>query len=228
MSRSVPYEHAIRVLEDEVFCEIIKISSMTLMIKRELMKNEKLKDENWERFLPNFKKKIQSSSSTNEAKKKKKRAWKKKGEYTPFPPAPTLSKIDKQLESGEYFMTEKERLLNKKRKKIEVAAMKSEDRKKEKLKKFQPPVEKVCQMTRVIEAKGKCKKKGTWLESPTIVEHGLMRRGSRSVRWNLPNRNGIGEGSCCGSWPREKETPKRQAEALDVEKLKKKIKKIKT
>ncbi|KAK6050305.1 hypothetical protein COOONC_12190 [Cooperia oncophora] len=116
----------------------------TLMIKRELMKNEKLKDENWERFLPNFKKKIQSSSSTNEAKKKKKKAWKKKGEYTPFPPAPTLSKIDKQLESGEYFMTEKERLLNKKRS------------------------------------------------------------------------------------PREKETPKRQAETLDVEKFKKKIKKIKT
>lgn len=28
MSRSVPYEKAIRVLDDEVFCEIIKISSM--------------------------------------------------------------------------------------------------------------------------------------------------------------------------------------------------------
>nr|CDJ82704.1 Hypothetical 37.2 kDa protein in CHA1-PRD1 [Haemonchus contortus] len=237
MSRSVPYEHAIRVLEDEVFCEIIKISSMcpnkerfvkrrarlvgnngatlkamelltqcyvciqggtvcavgplaglkqvsgivtdcmnnihpiynikTLMIKRELMKNEKLKDVNWERFLPNFKKKIQSSSSTNEAKKKKKRAWKKKGEYTPFPPAPTLSKIDKQLETGEYFMTEKERLLNKKRKRVEAAALKSEDRKKEKLKKFQPPVEK----------------------------------------------------------PREKTTPKRQAETVDLMKLKKKFKK---
>ncbi|EPB79251.1 KRR1 small subunit processome component-like family protein [Ancylostoma ceylanicum] len=203
MSRSVPYEQAIRVLDDEVFCEIIKISSMcpnkerfvkrrarlvgnngatlkamelltqcyvciqggtvcaigplaglkqvssividcmnnihpiynikTLMIKRELMKNDKLKDESWERFLPKFKK-----------------------------------KIDKQLESGEYFMTEKERLLNKKRKKVETAALKSEDRKKEKLKKFQPPAEK----------------------------------------------------------PREKQTKKREAEELDIEKFKKKVKKI--
>merc|ERR1711879_182051 len=68
----------------------------TLMIRRELSKDEELKNESWERFLPTFKKK-------NPKKKEKKQRKKKK--YTPFPPQQTPSKIDLQLESGEYFLS---------------------------------------------------------------------------------------------------------------------------
>ncbi|XP_053202429.1 KRR1 small subunit processome component homolog [Panonychus citri] len=68
-----------------------------LMIKRELCKDPKLKNENWERFLPKFK-------SKNLSKRKKPLKVRTKKEYTPFPPAQLESKIDQQLASGEYFM----------------------------------------------------------------------------------------------------------------------------
>eukprot|EP00124_Ichthyophonus_hoferi_P005770 Ihof_evm1s947 gene=Ihof_evmTU1s947 len=54
----------------------------TLMIKRELSQDPALKEENWERFLPQFKKK--------NIKIKKKKITKK--EYTPFPPQQQPSK----------------------------------------------------------------------------------------------------------------------------------------
>lgn len=171
LSRSVPYEQAIRVLDDEVSCEIIKIKYLVrnrekflkrrnrligpggctlksielltncyvlvqgttvsavgpykglqhvrnlvedtmknvhpiynikaLMIKRELMKDSNLKHENWDRFLPKF-----ESKNPNKKSKKPKTERKKKKEFTPFPPAPQETKIDKMLASGEYFLTE--------------------------------------------------------------------------------------------------------------------------
>lgn len=157
MSRSVPYEQAKRVLDDDVGCDIIKIGKLTrnkekfvkrrqrlvgpngctlksielltncyvlvqgqtvsalgpykglqqvrriaedtmrnihpiynikaLMIKRELAKDPKLKNENWERFLPKF-------VNKNISKRKQPKNKNKKKPYTPFPPSQTESKVN--------------------------------------------------------------------------------------------------------------------------------------
>ncbi|KAL8655364.1 MAG: hypothetical protein Q9210_000932 [Variospora velana] len=70
-----------------------------LMIKRELMKDPELAHENWERFLPHFKKRTLSKR-----RKPLKVTDKGKRPYTPFPPPQEKSKVDMQIESGEYFL----------------------------------------------------------------------------------------------------------------------------
>ena len=60
------------------------LTEQSLMIKRELAKDPQLAKENWDRFLPKFKKK-------NLPKKKKKQIEKK--DYTPFPPPQQPSKV---------------------------------------------------------------------------------------------------------------------------------------
>ena len=70
-----------------------------LMIKRELAKDPALVNENWDRFLPHFKRRTLS---------KRRRPFKvtdkSKKVYTPFPPPQEKSKVDLQIESGEFFL----------------------------------------------------------------------------------------------------------------------------
>ncbi|XP_004932085.1 KRR1 small subunit processome component homolog [Bombyx mori] len=205
LSRSVPFEQASRVLDDEIGCDIIKINSFvrkketflkrrqrligpqgvtlksielltecyvlvqgntvsavgpykglvqvrrivedtmknihpmynikSLMIKRELMKDPRLKNESWDRFLPTFK------SKNVPRKQPKKKANKKP--YTPFPPPQPESKIDKELATGEYFLKEDQKKAKIHHEKQEKQAQAKRVRDEQRQKDFIPPQEKI-------------------------------------------------------------------------------------
>ncbi|XVF19346.1 hypothetical protein REPUB_Repub11eG0102700 [Reevesia pubescens] len=94
-----------------------------LMMKKELEKDPALKDEIWDRFLPKFKK-LKS---------------KEKKPHTPFPPPQLPSKMDQELESGEYFLCEKKKLAKNWQEKQEKQAQKTADDKRKREATFVPP-----------------------------------------------------------------------------------------
>lgn len=214
LSRSVPFPQAVKILEDGVECDVIKIGNLLrnkerfvkrrqriigpngstlkaielltgcyvlvqgntvsamgpfkslkevrrividclknihpiyhikeLMIKRELAKDPKLAEENWERFLPKFRKqhvkKKPVEGVKGEVKEKKKEKIKPKT-YTPFPPPQQPSKIDLQLESGEYFLKPREKRQNEERRKMEKQEENRVRREEERQKMFVAPAE---------------------------------------------------------------------------------------
>ena len=96
-----------------------------------------MKNENWDRFLPKFKKE-------NKPEKKWWRCVSITNRYTPFPPENhiTPSKIDKQIESGEYFLSERQKKERAFAQKRAEAAIKSAKKREEREKLFVPPKEK--------------------------------------------------------------------------------------
>ncbi|KAL8640487.1 MAG: hypothetical protein Q9228_002595 [Teloschistes exilis] len=107
-----------------------------LMIKRELRKDPELANENWERFLPHFKKRTLSKRRIP-----LKVADKSKKTHTPFPPPQEKSKVDLQIESGEYFLGKqaKERAVKEQREEKQRA--KQAEKKLKRQQEFAPPQE---------------------------------------------------------------------------------------
>ncbi|CEP64263.1 ribosome biosynthesis protein KRR1 LALA0_S11e00166g [Lachancea lanzarotensis] len=106
-----------------------------LMIKRELAKRPDLAEEDWSRFLPMFKKR-------NVARKKPKNVKVKETKvYTPFPPAQLPRKVDLQIESGEYFLSKKEKDAKKLDERKKEQALKQVEKEKERAKDYEAPSE---------------------------------------------------------------------------------------
>jgi ribosomal RNA assembly protein len=106
-----------------------------LMIKRELAKDPELKNESWDRFLPHFKKRNMSKRRKPHVVNEKKKA------YTPFPPPQEKSKIDLQIESGEYFLSREAKQRAAREKREEGVREKMEERKRRREQAFDAPAE---------------------------------------------------------------------------------------
>ncbi|CRG86860.1 hypothetical protein PISL3812_03872 [Talaromyces islandicus] len=125
-----------------------------LMIKRELAKDPTLADQSWDRFLPNFKKRTLSKRRVPH-----KVTDKSKKNYTPFPPAQEKSKIDKELESGEYFLSKQAKERLRKEEIQDKQREKREEKMKEREKDFVPPVEEVDRKEKKEQKEKKKKRK---------------------------------------------------------------------
>ena len=107
-----------------------------LMIKRELAKDPELVNESWDRFLPNFKKRTLSKR-----RKPLKVTDKSKKFYTPFPPPQEKSKVDLQIESGEYFLGKQAKERAQKEERIDRQKEKRQEKQKQREQAFLPPKE---------------------------------------------------------------------------------------
>jgi ribosomal RNA assembly protein len=112
-----------------------------LMIKRELAKDPVLSKENWDRFLPQFKRKSVKKNKKKDKERERAQREKKKNRAL-FPPEQPMSKIDKQLETGEYFLAPDDRRKKREAEKAqEVRADKGKEKKRARDELTRPPEE---------------------------------------------------------------------------------------
>ncbi|KAI1394085.1 eukaryotic type KH-domain (KH-domain type I) [Hypoxylon trugodes] len=107
-----------------------------LMIKRELAQDPNLANENWERFLPNYKKRSLSKRMVPH-----KVTDKSKKVYTPFPPPQEKSKVDLQIEAGEYHIGKEAKKRIAQEERMEKQKVKQEEKKRQREQDFVAPEE---------------------------------------------------------------------------------------
>ncbi|KAL8159710.1 hypothetical protein V2J09_001247 [Rumex salicifolius] len=100
-----------------------------LMMKKELAKDPALANENWER----------KNVKTKKPKSKEKK------EYTPYPPPQQPSKVDIELETGEYFLSDKVKSQKKWQERQQKQAERTVENKKKRVASFVPPKETATQ-----------------------------------------------------------------------------------
>ncbi|KAF1999529.1 putative rRNA assembly protein Mis3 [Amniculicola lignicola CBS 123094] len=128
---------ALRRIIEDTMANIHPIYAIKeLMIRKELAKDPELVNEDWSRFLPNFKKRTLSKrriphNVTDKTKKV----------YTPFPPPQEKSKVDLQIESGEYFLSKQAIERKTREERVEKMREKQEEKRKERLLELVPPEE---------------------------------------------------------------------------------------
>lgn len=155
-----------------------------LMIKRELAKDPALAEENWDRFLPKFKKKNvkkkASPSAAADAAKKAAKAAVRAAESggSVFPPLPAPSKIDLQLESGEYFLSERAKKARRKAERDTAAAAKKVDADARRAAAFVPPPVGESAMARAAAVAAKRQREEEGLSLADLTEK-AKRRGKR-------------------------------------------------
>lgn len=108
-----------------------------LMIKKELEKDEKLKNENWSRFLPEFKK------IKDNHKKKKKAIVKGKKQVKKERHAPSIQprKEDIEMETGKYFLTQDDQKMKARNEKIKQQKIKKNEKMIERKKQYDEPLD---------------------------------------------------------------------------------------
>lgn len=102
-----------------------------LMIRKELEKDPEMANQDWSRFLPQFKKR----------NVKRKETKKVKTAYTPFPPAQPVRQEDLLLESGEYFLTKQEKAHKQAKEREKTQEAKRLEKKRKREESFKPPAE---------------------------------------------------------------------------------------